>query len=326
MAYFVGTVKELWRYPVKSMAGEQVEKANIEKGGLYGDRLWALRDEKAGELTSVRKMPKQLLCTPSYDHEPQGKIIPHITIELPDGTKLHSSDDNANEIISHYLNKELTLWPLQAKRNWQHYRLTEMSGAKAIKKQFASKTLPDMSSISWLKMLELAIFSTPLGRYYDCYPLHLITTNTFDKLQELEPDGDFNSVRFRPNIVIDSATKQAIFEEFDWLDGHLRIGDLVIKCVSKTLRCSMPAQPQVNFGKDAKILRTLEKHTGRHLGINASVIKVGQIKVGDRVEWLPARKSALRNKLRLYSGRIRSKLIHNSMNAIDRINESKVAK
>jgi len=323
MSQVVGTVKELWRYPVKSMLGEKILHADIRKAGLHGDRLWALKDEGAGELTSVRKMPKQLLCVPAYDHEPSGGDVPHITIELPNGSKIHSSDVDANEVLSHYLNKRVSLWPLQAKSNWRHYRLTEMSGAKAIKKQFATKTIPDMSSISWLKMLELSVFSTPLGRYYDCYPLHLFTTNSIDKLFELEPEGDFNSMRFRPNIVIDSETKRPIFEEFDWVDGRLRIGDMVIKCVSKTVRCSMPAQPQVGLGKDARILRTIEKNTGRHLGINASVVRCGQIKVGDRVEWLPAQHSSIRQKLGSVSGRLRSKVIHNSMKAVDRMNEFK---
>ena len=279
-----------------------------------------------GELTSVRKIPKQLLCTPTYDHEPSGVDVPHVKIQLPGGAEVHSSDVGVNEVLSDYLNKKVSLCSLQPKSDWRHYRLTEMSGAKAIKKQFATKTLPDMSSISWLKMLELSVFSTPLGRYYDCYPLHLITTSSLDKLKEIEPEGDFNSRRFRPNIVIDSASKLPAFEEFDWVDGRLRIGSMVIKCVSKTVRCSMPAQPQVAFGKDTKILRTLERNTGRHLGVNATVVRCGQIKEGDRVEWIPAQHSSLRQKLSPISGRVRSNLIHNSMKAVDRINDFKASK
>jgi len=51
----VGIVKELWRYPVKSMVGATIDSAIIERFGLLGDRCWALRDETANEITVVRK-------------------------------------------------------------------------------------------------------------------------------------------------------------------------------------------------------------------------------------------------------------------------------
>ncbi len=53
----IGTVKEIWRYPVKSMAGERLQRANVGALGIYGDRGWAIRDEKAGEIRNARKLP-----------------------------------------------------------------------------------------------------------------------------------------------------------------------------------------------------------------------------------------------------------------------------
>ena len=46
----VGTVIEIWRYPVKSMGGEQLDRCVVGERGLPGDRGWALRDEVAGEI------------------------------------------------------------------------------------------------------------------------------------------------------------------------------------------------------------------------------------------------------------------------------------
>ncbi|MBV9515816.1 MAG: MOSC N-terminal beta barrel domain-containing protein, partial [Mycobacteriaceae bacterium] len=40
----MGEVAQLWRYPVKSLGGEQVEYVDIGARGLRGDRLWAVRD------------------------------------------------------------------------------------------------------------------------------------------------------------------------------------------------------------------------------------------------------------------------------------------
>ena len=59
----IGTVKEIWRYPVKSMAGERMKSAKVSARGIYGDRGWAIRDEKAGEIRNARKLPMLLHCT-----------------------------------------------------------------------------------------------------------------------------------------------------------------------------------------------------------------------------------------------------------------------
>ena len=39
----VGVVEELWRYPVKSMLGEQLTVTELTESGLLGDRAYALR-------------------------------------------------------------------------------------------------------------------------------------------------------------------------------------------------------------------------------------------------------------------------------------------
>ena len=43
----IGTVESLWRYPVKSMRGEDLQEAFVGFPGLYGDRLYAFRNSGA---------------------------------------------------------------------------------------------------------------------------------------------------------------------------------------------------------------------------------------------------------------------------------------
>ena len=40
----VGSVAEIWRYPVKSMGGERLAQSAIATRGLHADRMWAVRD------------------------------------------------------------------------------------------------------------------------------------------------------------------------------------------------------------------------------------------------------------------------------------------
>ncbi|MDX1695817.1 MAG: MOSC domain-containing protein [Ketobacteraceae bacterium] len=315
----VGKVSELWRYPVKSMEGNRVKESFIGKAGMLGDRNWALRDESIGELTTVRKIPKLLKFKAAYDAEPHFNRVNPVTIQLPDGGLVNSADHDINERLSEAVGRPVSLWPLQPKSNLKHYRLKEPAGAKAMKKQFATKEMPDMSSVTWRMMMELAIFATPLGRYHDVYPLHLLTTSSLEKLKQLEPSGDFRVERFRPNLLIETPSDQIDFQEFQWVDGKLHIGDVVLKIVSRTVRCSMPAQPQAALKKDAKVLRTLEAHTQRHLGVNISVIRPGTIRVGDTVRLEPSNRPALSKRIDLISSKIRNKAIQGSFTLIDRL-------
>lgn len=318
MNYKVGTVKELCRYPVKSMGGEVLAQAEVIKSGLVGDRNWAIRDESSNELSSVRKTPLLLQCAAGYIEEPcKGQIgadIPHVNIALPDGSNFDTSEQSKDALLSDFLKKDVSLWPLQPRSNWKFYLLKTMNSEASLKRQFNTKQdLPSMASLSWSKLLELTVFATPLGRFYDMYPLHIITSNSIESLNAIEPDGDFQPKRFRPNIYIESIDKKHNLDEFSWVGGLLYIGETVLRCESRTVRCSMPAQPQHGLSKNTKILRALEQHTGRHLGINASVIKAGSIKHGDAVYWEPESKYSLRKLIRPLSDKIRNSFIQTTL-------------
>ncbi len=53
-----GSVVSLWRYPVKSMMGEEVNAVNVTQRGLLGDRVYALTDAANGKVVSA-KNPKK---------------------------------------------------------------------------------------------------------------------------------------------------------------------------------------------------------------------------------------------------------------------------
>jgi uncharacterized protein YcbX len=80
-------VLELWRYPVKSLLGERLERAEVGPAGLPGDRGWALVDSDSGEVLTARRVPDMLFAT--------GRLRPDggVEVVLPDGTV--TSDDAA---------------------------------------------------------------------------------------------------------------------------------------------------------------------------------------------------------------------------------------
>ena len=280
---FVGSVKEIWRYPVKSMQGEQVTQCDVSKQGVVGDRSWAIKDNNADEIRGVRKIPKLLHCQASYVDEPVRGSVPAVSITTPDGEMLRAGEVECEEQLSTYLKRPVSVWPLQSSWNLKHYRLKALATSKDLRNQFGTETTPDISSISLKLMLELAVFATPLGRYYDCYPLHILTTSSLNAMTEYEANGDFDTRRFRPSFLIETEGDQSGLAEFGWVGGILIIGETLIKIETRTVRCSMPAQPQSDLGKSAPVVKALVNHTDRHLGVYATVLKEGVVKQGDSV-------------------------------------------
>ena len=48
----VGSIASLWRYPVKSMLGEELQSSVVTSRGLLGDRAYALLDVESGKVAS----------------------------------------------------------------------------------------------------------------------------------------------------------------------------------------------------------------------------------------------------------------------------------
>src|SRR5438093_1024070 len=86
----LGTVVSLWRYPVKSMMGEELNTADLTERGVVGDRAYALMDSSTGKLASAknpRKWAKLFDCRAAFVDTPRlGDKTPPARITLPDGT------------------------------------------------------------------------------------------------------------------------------------------------------------------------------------------------------------------------------------------------
>lgn len=62
------TVREIWRYPVKSMGGEQLTTAMVGPLGIPGDRGWGVRDQATGMILTGRREPRLLMATARLTH------------------------------------------------------------------------------------------------------------------------------------------------------------------------------------------------------------------------------------------------------------------
>src|SRR6266540_6795196 len=100
----VGSVVSLWRYPVKSMMGEELNAAEVTERGLLGDRAYALLDSSDGKVASAknpRKWPRLFDCHAALVGPPRvGADVPAVRITLPDGTIITSDQGDLNQVLS----------------------------------------------------------------------------------------------------------------------------------------------------------------------------------------------------------------------------------
>ena len=304
----VGRVKEVWRYPLKSMAGERLEAASVGARGLWGDRGWALRDEAAGEIRGAKVSPRLMLCAARYREEPAAEgQPPHAEITLPDGSQTSTDDPKINELLSELLGRRVTLWPLRPASDLAHYRRAipaarvvgflsrsrnfrrlalgamRLAGKdRELREDFGrepGEPLPDLS----LLPAEIFEFTSPPGTYFDAFPVHLLTTASLQALARHAPETMWDARRFRPNFLVETSDGVEGLVESGWGGRTLRVGGLTLKCEMPAPRCSMTIQAQAGLPKDPRVLRTIVKKAGQSLGLYANVEAPARVSVGDEV-------------------------------------------
>ncbi len=282
----VGRIREIWRYPVKSMGGERLAACNLGAGGIPGDRAWALRDDAAGEIRGGKKLPVLMRCSARFLAEPEpGRSAP-AEMQLPDGSSLRTDAPDASARLSELVGRRVTLCPLRPAEDLDHYRrglpdnpdmleeLREIFGREA------DEPLPDLSVFP----PEIMEFTSPLGTYFDAFPLHFVTTATLREMARLAPGSTFDARRFRPNFVVEtSAEAGSGLVENDWSGRELRLGTARIRALMPTVRCSMITQPQADLPKDPGVLRAVVREAGQNLGSYAVPVDAGTVREGDEV-------------------------------------------
>ena len=108
----VGRIRELWRFPVKSMRGEEVDAAEIGSDGVVGDRAYAVRDRETGKIASAKHpkvWPDLLRCRASYVAPRVDEPLPPVRIELADGTSVMSDAPEVDAVLSRFCGREVRL-------------------------------------------------------------------------------------------------------------------------------------------------------------------------------------------------------------------------
>lgn len=288
----VGQIKSIWRYPVKSMVGDTIPRGAFSKDGLIGDRLWTLWDESSQELVGGKQFKNIMQLSATYLNPENITNDPSVRVFFPDGNSVNSDDPDLNDLISAFVGHPLLLKQKSSDKKF-FLSNTKNSGMKKVRQQLGMPADDSMKNIAIFPLVTSLIlqkYASYPGVLHDVYPIHFLTQNTLDWLSRNHQKGSFDARRFRPNFFIDTANSLGDYPERNWQEGYLEIGEVVIKVGVPTIRCSMPAQKQIDLEQDFEVAKALQITAKQFVGSYGKIIETGSISQGDEVVYKTAKK------------------------------------
>ena len=257
----VGRVESLWRYPVKSMRGEQLPEAFAGFAGVYGDRVYAFRSSLS---------PKGF---PFFTGRDQGQMLAY-------RAAFRNRDKMAaplNLAEAEALGPGIT--PLYADPADLIVDVDTPSGDVL---PVDDPRLIDLLRDGAREGHELSLLRSERA-LTDCRPFSLFSIQTARQLSQ-EVGVQLDTRRFRANAYVD-LTSGAGFGEDEWVGRRLRIGAKAeIAVTDRDPRCKMiTLDPETGLA-NPEVMRCVAKDHGGTAGVYGAVLVEGIIRAGDEIE------------------------------------------
>jgi uncharacterized protein YcbX len=255
----VGTVESLWRYPIKSMAGEAIKEAFVGYAGIYGDRMYGFVNSAAPAGTpflTARDRHEMLLYRPLFRD-------PVITSKPP------------NQAAAEELGPGLTpLYPSAS-----GFALDVQTPTRETLAVDDPVLIGQLAQRIPKGVLSLVRSDRAMT---DCRPVSLISLQTIQQLGE-EVDMVLDKRRFRANVYARLATGSG-FAEDSFVGRKLQIGPrVVVAATIRDERCNMITIDPDTAETTPAILRNVNRAHGGHAGIYCAVLNEGMVQVGDQI-------------------------------------------
>jgi uncharacterized protein len=194
-------VESVWRYPVKSMLGEQLGAADVTARGMQGDRRFAVVDEQTGTVASA-KQPRlwRSLLTATAEHM-DGTVHVH----LPGQPVLSLGGPDVDTRLSTFVGRRVRV------------STTPTAGADIDRAEPEEVLVHGVEAQVSSPKLVLGQ-AVPGATFLDYAPLHLITTATLEHVRTA-------AARYRPNLVLRTPPGTAPYCETGWVGSTLTVGD-----------------------------------------------------------------------------------------------------
>ncbi len=258
----IGTVESLWRYPVKSMRGEELDEMFAGFSGVYGDRLFAFRSSaspKGFSYLTGREQRQMLRFRPRFRHP--DKAAAPVNLTEPESIAPGVNPVSAN--------------PAELMVDVE----TPDGETVAIDNPALIGMLRGIDDKHQLTLLRSDRAMT------DCRPLSLLTLQSVRQLSE-EIGTTVDKRRFRANIYVELTSGEG-FAEDRFVGRSLRIGSKVILSIlERDPRCMMiTLDPDTGEKAPVLLKKVAQAHSGM-AGVYGAVLAEGMVCKSDSVELL----------------------------------------
>ena len=257
----VGKVESLWRYPVKSMRGEELNEAFVSFAGFYGDRLFAFKSSarpKGFPYLTGREQMKMLLYRPRFRHPDKAAKPPNLVEAEGIAPGLNPISADPTDLVVDV--------------ETPSGEVLSVEDPALIRK--LGEGLGEPEALTLLRS-ERAMT--------DCRPVSLFSIQTARRLGE-ELGTDLDKRRFRANIFMDLASTPG-FAEDEFVGRTLRIGSkAVISVLERDPRCAMITIDPDTAERNTSILSKVNKGHDGKAGVYGAVLVEGVVRVGDEIE------------------------------------------
>lgn len=257
----VGTIESLWRYPVKSMAGERVAEAYMGFPGFYGDRCYAFRNSAARKgfpYLNATTQPRMLRYRPQFRFPARAARPPNLREAMSIAPGVNPADAEPGDLFLDVATPadaivaidDPTLLGMLAEGLRGENRITLVRSDRALT---------------------------------DCRPLSLIGLPTVRQIGE-ELGTALDKRRFRANIYLDLASDRG-FAEDEWVGRRLRLGAKAeVAILERDPRCKVLSLDPDTGEHNPDVLRTVAQAHGACAGVYGAVLVEGLLFEGDPVE------------------------------------------
>ena len=255
----IGKVESLWRYPVKSMRGEELDEMFAGYAGVYGDRVFAFTSSLSpkGFPFFTGRDQRQMIRYRARFRNPEKAARP-INLAEAESSGANPISANASELMIE----------------------VETPDGKTI--AIDDPALIDNLRANIDRKHELKLLRSDKA-ITDCRPLSIFAVQSAKKLGE-ETGTNVDKRRFRANVYVD-LTNAAGFAEDQFVGKTLRIGSkVVVSVLERDPRCMMITLDPDTAEKTPAILKQVAQAHEGMAGVYGAVLMEGMIRKGDSVE------------------------------------------
>ncbi|MEJ7860586.1 MAG: MOSC domain-containing protein [Pyrinomonadaceae bacterium] len=258
----IGTVESLWRYPVKSMGGEEMTEAFMGVSGFYGDRCYAFKNSAAPvgfPYLTAREQQQMLLYRPQFRHAQLAAHPPNLAEAQSLAPGLTPTNAEPNDFDLDVVAPSGTVFSVEDSA------LIEALG----------------EGLRGENHLTLVRSERALT---DCRPISLISLQTVGQVGT-ELGSAIDKRRFRANIYLNMVTES--FGEDALVGCKLRIGShATIMILERDPRCKMISLDPDTGEHNPEVLRQVAKTHEAQAGVYCAVLVEGILRKGDSIELL----------------------------------------